>query len=167
MASPKKRPAPKKKPAKKPHGGRRKGSGRPRGKRFLEDFAQVGPPPTDPLRATEWGMQLLTVSLDKVRTDSEMTERERRSEMKSLLRHMKDLIPAARLSIAERKILEFEARKDMPPAPTGGSGGELRDAEADDPSPLAADYRELRDRGGSVSRPAARGSDEPKEPDAG
>lgn len=128
MARPKKkRPASKPPPVKKQHGGRRKGAGRPRAPRFLDDFAQVGAPPADPLRATEWGMQLLTVALDKVRLDPNMTERDRRTEMKSLLRHMKDLVPAARISAAERIILAAEQRRTAPAEPVRGSE-ELEDA---------------------------------------
>lgn len=135
MARPKKpRPA-SPKPVKKKHGGRRKGAGRPRAPRFLDDFASIGSPPADPLRATEWGMQLLTVALDKVRTDPLMTERDRRTEMKSLLRHMKDLVPVARISAAERLILEAERRRTAPAEPVTGS------EELEDAAPLAAPIR--------------------------
>jgi hypothetical protein len=126
----------KKVPKKKGRGGARRGAGRPK-KRHLEDYAQIGPPPADPLRATEWGMQLLTVMLEKVKSDPDIDERTRRAEMKALLRNMKDLVPPARISAAERVILEAERKRTAPAGPVQGTE-ELSDASPLDPPPLAA-----------------------------
>ncbi len=128
------RSAPKKK-----RGGARKGAGRKR-KTHLAAYADVGQPPADPLRAVEWGMQLLTVMLEKVKTDPDLSEAKRRAEMRSLLRNMKDLLPTARISQAERTITEHLKRRERPPSSSQGSE-ELSDASVVGPPPIAASPR--------------------------
>jgi len=131
-ATRKRAPAPPAKAKRKP--------GRPRKPRHLADYAAVGKPPTDPLRATEWGLGLLTVMLEKVRTDPDMREEQRRAELKSLIRHMKDLVPLARISAAERVIIEADARRSAPASLAVGSE-DLEDAAELDRPPLAAGPR--------------------------
>ena len=141
MTSPKRprRASPKpKKRASKTHGGRRKGAGR-KAANHLDDYLAIGTPPTDALRATEWGMSILTTMIDKVRT-AKMPEPARRTELTKLLRQMKELVPVSRISAAERIILEDAQRRQSSAAPVVGSE-ELSDASAVDPAPLAAGPR--------------------------
>lgn len=106
-------------PKRKGPGGRRRGSGRK--VKFLKEFTEVGSPPSDPLRAMEWALSLVLLALDTVRTDPEIDPRTRRSEIVRLTRNMEKLIPPARISAAERVILDSEKRRERPPAMAEGS----------------------------------------------
>ena len=151
-------------PAKERRGGRRAGSGRKR-KRWIEDYAACGAPPSDPLERQVWLSSVLSVALHKTIQDQEIDEATRTQRIRMLARDLKNQVPDERRWLAEKRILEFTQRMDAPPAPTGGDGGDLSDAAAGDPAPVSADYRELRGRGGSVPGSAPRGpagSDDPK-----
>jgi hypothetical protein len=158
----KKAPAPAPPPAKKS----RKGiGGRPK-KRWLKDYASVGPPPADPLARMVWLSDILAVAMRKVIEDPGISEDTRLTRIRQLAKDLRSNVPDERRWLSEKIILDHDKKMNTPPAPAGGTGGELRDVETDDPTALSADYRELRDRGGSAARPAARGPAGPDKPDA-
>ncbi len=119
MAKPKHRTSPSKRARSGKNGGRRRGSGRK--VKFLKEFTQVGSPPADPLRAMEWGLSLVLLALDTVRTDPDIDPKTRRAEIVRLTRNMEKLIPPARISAAERVILDAEKRRSAPPGSAEGS----------------------------------------------
>lgn len=142
MAKPKKKQrAQATKAAKKKTG---RGRGRPR-KSFLKDYAAVGSPPADPLLAAEWTFKVLVVSIDKIRTDPGINERDRTRELRTTAKAMKDLIPASRLAQAERLIREDADRMRHQVDP---EAQELTDVTASSipGGPLATTHRRIRAR---------------------
>jgi hypothetical protein len=75
-----------------------------------KDYARLGPPPPDPLEGYVWALDVLYVSLFHVVHDSELTERERRKEVREITRAMAYLEPKARLFDAEARVRGDEAK---------------------------------------------------------
>lgn len=88
--------------------------GRPRGpsettRARLAAYAELGPPPADPLEAVAWTGQALAVALHEVLTDAKLGARQRRAELRALARVQGSLIPAERLLQAERVVRSAQA----------------------------------------------------------
>src|SRR5688500_2254740 len=93
----------------------RKPTGRPAGrpfkKRWIEEYAEIGPLPEDPLDAMEYGFKALTVSLKKTLEDPTMNERVRSHEIRQHLRAMREQLPKAKLAELQRRLDDFERRQ--------------------------------------------------------
>lgn len=117
--------------------------GRPR-KQWLDDYEKVGPPPEDLLDGPGYGMKLLLVALDKLRTDKGINERERLREMRITIRMMKDLVPRSRIRKAEQTILGYYERLTM-----GGDEAEtekMLQPATHDIKPIGTTYRAVKQR---------------------
>lgn len=91
--------------------------GRPREPRRVRDFEALGDAPADPLAAAEWAFRAQAVALREVMLDSKMSERDRRSEMRTISRAMNALLPKARLRQAELLITEQNEKAAVVVAP--------------------------------------------------
>ena len=82
-------------------------------------YADVGPPPLhDPLEASAWMHQLLTVAADEVRLDPNLSPTARRNELMKLADKMTGLVPQSRIWKAEDVI-----RNDGAELAQSGIGG--------------------------------------------
>jgi len=113
------------KPVRGPNGGARPGAGRKRTPRRLEDYFALGDPPADEGDAMAYVFQTLKVSLRQAMLDAEITDRERRGELRVIARAMHSTYPRARQRKAEKALREDSTKikakvaVELEPAPTG------------------------------------------------
>jgi hypothetical protein len=82
-----------------------RGPGRPRNERHHEDYLVVADQrPEDPMKAVAWAGQILTVAMQKIAGDPNMSERLRRQELRATAKVMAGLVPVERLLAAETAV---------------------------------------------------------------
>lgn len=68
-------------------------------------IADMPPPPEDPLAAQAYAHHMLMMMLHNAATDTKISDRERRKEMRTIAASAAKLMPRARLHAAEQRVL--------------------------------------------------------------
>jgi hypothetical protein len=107
----------------------------------------MGDMPTDPLEAMEYGFKALMISLKKTLEDSSLTELRRSHEIRQILRAARDHLPKARLAELDRRLTEFEKKRNGGSAAAAVAEAKVVDASPEDArSAIRGSYRDVRAR---------------------